>query len=761
MPGLMIKNFIMKRLGAFIFYTLVGVFILYGIFSIQQAKRNAIAAQSYSYEAPEANVDKSAAPSYKKISESENLELYFDEGRGTVQVKNTDTGYIWKSIVEEEDYSMDKLNRQWKAYLQSVFTIKYNDISKRNAPPATVYAGSDCDFMEFEYVANGVEVRYGFTGIGLFVKLQYLVEDGKFVVRVPYEGYEERMQYLITTLEIMPFFGAAGNEVDGYMLYPDGSGAITQYANVKNRSSKVKQGLLRTYSNKNVSIQEYMDSDYYERYVASLPVFGIKNNNDAVLAAVTEGIEETGVMTYPSGIVVDLNRINFEIYVRNVFDVSMFNVSTGVNTTSKGAEIQRVDEEFIKRDREITYFFLSGEDANYSKMAGTYRDYLTEEKLLTGVIEEGSTMPLALEFLMGATESGMLYDKYIAMTGFDKLVEIFERLKSQGVTDLKVLLASWQKDGVNYPDYWPVAPQIGGAGGLKDVDGYLADNKGTDVFLENNFTFAIKETGGFSATEDIVYSGVNVPVSAGYTRTWFLLNPQVAYDRAMDFINRLKGYANIGVGYEYLGRIVYPDYNQSNPFTRSETVEIWQKLLEKTRTQGRKAAVEGFNQYTYNHADYLYAVPLKGFGLSIEDASVPFVQMVLSGKIPFSGMAGNLSYDLAIQKLQWIEYGALPFFRLTYEDSVRLKETDYNSLFTSTYDKWEERVLAVYGEFQENFASVYGKQMTLHETLSDGVVRVGYENGVLIYLNYSEEQKLINGLKLPAKGYLITAGEGN
>ncbi len=757
----MIKKFIMKRLGAFIFYTLVGVFILYGMFSIQEAKRNAIAAQTYSYEAPEANVDKSAAPSYKKITGSENLELYFDEGRGTVQVKNTDTGYIWKSIVEEEDYSMDKLNRQWKAYLQSVFTIKYNDISKRNAPPATAYAGSDCDFMEFDYVDNGVEVKYGFTGIGLFVKLQYLLEDGRFVVRVPYEGYEERMQYLITTLEIMPFFGAAGNEVDGYMLYPDGSGAITQYANVKNRSSKVKQGLLRTYSNKNVSIQEYMDSDYYERYVASLPVFGIKNGNDAVLAAVTEGIEETGVMTYPSGIVVDLNRINFEVYVRNVFDVSMFNVSTGVNTTSKGAEIQRVDEEFIKRDREITYFFLSGEDANYSKMAGTYRDYLTEEKLLTGVIEEGSAMPLALEFLMGATESGMLYDKYIAMTGFDRLVEIFERLKSQGVTDLKVLLASWQKDGVNYPDYWPVAPQIGGAGGLKAVDGYVAENEGMDIFLENNFTFAIKETGGFSATEDIVYSGVNVPVTAGYTRTWFLLNPQVAYNRAMDFINRLKGYTHIGVGYEYLGRIVYPDYNQSSPFTRSETVEMWQKLLGDTRTQGRKTAVEGFNQYTYKHADYLYSVPLKGFGLAIEDASVPFVQMVLSGKIPFSSMAGNLSYDLDIQKLQWIEYGALPFFKLTYEDSVLLKETDYNSLFTSTYDKWEERVLAVYREFRENFASVYGKQMTLHETLSDGVVRVGYENGVLIYLNYNEGQKLVNGLELPAKGYLITAGEEN
>lgn len=755
----MMRQYIKKRMGTIIFYGVIILFVLYGFISINNAKKNAIAEINYTYDGPESNVDSNIPVNYKKIASSKNLELYFDEGKGNIQVKNTDSGYIWKGIIDEKDYPISKLNKQWNAYLQSMFTISYNDIEKRDAPPAVVYAGKDCDYLEVNYIENGVEVKYGFTTIGLFVKIQYVLEDGNFIVRIPHDGYEELLQYCVTTIEVLPFFGSAGNDVDGYLFYPDGSGAITTYANVSNRSSKVKQGVLRSYSNKNVSLEEYLVDDNYERYVASMPVFGIKNNNDAVFAAVTKGAEESGIITYPSGIVVDLNRVNFEFYVRNVFDVDMFSVSSGTDATSNGKAIQRVDAEIIKQDREITYFFLQDKDANYSKMADTYRDYLVNENRLVSAIDENSEIPLALEFLMGVTESQMVMEKYLEMTSFDDLLKIFDRLKAKGINDTKVLLTSWQKGGINYPEYWPIAKQIGGKNGLKEVNKYIDENPGIDLFLENNFTFAIKEIGGFSATDDIVYNGVNIPISAGYNRTWYMLNPRVAYNRAMDFVDKLSDYNNIGVGYEYLGRVVYPDYNKDKPFTRSETVSLWKKLFADTHTGGSKVAIEGMNEYTYENADYLYSVPLKAFGLAITDESVPFVQMVISGLIPYSANAGNLSYDLDIQKLQWIEYGALPYFNLTYDDAVLLKETDYNSLFSSTYDKWEDRVVSVYNEFKENFSSIYGKQMTLHESLSSGVVRVGYEDGTLIYLNYNNEEVNIDGLSIPAKDYRITSQE--
>ena len=239
----MIIQFISKRIGSILFFGIVLIVIIYGFISIQIARSNAIEKKVYEYKAPEPNVDRSLQADYKKVAESENLELYFDATRGNIQVKNTDSGYLWKGVVEEEDYPINKLNKQWKAYLQSIFTIRYNDIEKRDAPPAIAYAGRDCDYLEVNYLKNGVEVKYGFTALGLFVKFQYILEDGRFIVRIPYEGYEENLQYCITTLEVMPYFGAADNEVDGYLFYPDGSGAITTYSNVENRSiSQTRSG---------------------------------------------------------------------------------------------------------------------------------------------------------------------------------------------------------------------------------------------------------------------------------------------------------------------------------------------------------------------------------------------------------------------------------------------------------------------------------------------------------------------------------------
>lgn len=756
----MMKQVIRKRLGTIIFYMLVLIFIIYGWFYISQAKKNSLVEETDNYQMQEPNVEGNKTAVYKKIAGSGNLELYFEEGKGTIRVKNTDSGYIWKSIVEDEDYPKDKLNQQWKTYLGSMLTISYNNKSKRDAPPAVAYGG-DCDYIKVNYIDNGVQVKYGFTGLGLFVKVEYVLENGRFIVRIPYKGLEEHMQYCITTLEMMPFFGAAGNEIKGYLLYPDGSGALSVYDNVKERPSKMKQGLFHTYSDKNVSIEGFLDPETYERYTASLPVYGIKNDRNAVLAAVTGGAEDTGIMAYPSGIVVDLNRINFDIYVRNVFNIDLSgtaNVSEAENSTNK--EIQRVDEEIIQKDREITFFFISGDEADYSRMANIYRSYLIEKNLLKDTLKKGSDMPLALEFLMGTAESGMIFDKYITMTSFDNLIAIFQRLKKQGIEESKVVLTSWLKGGENYPDYWPVARQIGGEGGLKEVNRYIEENPGIDLFLQNNFTFAVKDTGGFSATDDIVYNGVSIPVSAGYNQTWYLLNPQAAYSRAMDFAGRLKEVNQIGIAYEYLGRLVYPDYNKSNPFTRNETIQMWQRILRDTRASGHKTAAEGFNQYTYSCTDYLYDLPLTAYGLDITDYSVPFIPMVLSGMIPYSSMAGNLSYDLDIQKLQWIECGALPFFKLTWEDSVLLKDTEYNSIFTSTYDKWEDRVISVYKEFRDNFSSLYGQQMTLHEILGTGLVKVGYEDGTQIYLNYNNTQKRAEGITIPAKGYVLSNGEG-
>ena len=755
------KVFLKRNRGTIIFYSIIILFIVYGIFSIKEAQNNAIARRVYNYEGVEPNVDTTLLANYKKVADSKHLELYFDEGKGNFQLKNTNTGYVWKSIVDEEVYPISKLNKQWNAYVQSAFTISYNDIEKRDAPPSTLYSSRDCDYIDVTYIDNGVEVKYGFTTVGIFITIQYWLEDGTLKVNIPYEGYEELLQYCVTTVEVLPFFGAAGNEVDGYLFYPDGNGAITRYDMVGDRSSKVKQGILRNYSDKKVTIESYLFTENTERYVASMPVLGIKNNSNALFATVTKGEEEVGINTYPSGIVVDLNRINFDFYTRNVFDVAMFNMSNDMEgNMATGKEIQRVDSKIIQSDREITYFALDGEEANYSGMANLYRNYLVNKGELVKTIEDGSKIPLALELFMGVTEEQMLGDKYIPMTTFDNAIEILERLKERGIEDSKLLLTSWQENGISYPLYWPADNGIGGKKGMKRLDEYLSNHPKVDAYLENNFVFARKENGGFSAVDDIIYSGINLPISSDLGSTWYILNPGVVYDRAMDFVDKIQDFSHLNVAYHKIGKMVYPDFNKDSYYTRQDTVATWQKLLQETTNQNKKVAVDGTNQYVYQNTDYLYNVRLDAYGLAITDEDVPFLSMVLSGMIPMSGKSGNLTYDLDIQKLEWIEYNTLPYFLLTYEDAVKLKESGYNDIFSSTFDKWEDRVVQIYQEFEANFSSLYGKQMTSHEQLSTGIVKIGYEEDTNIYLNYTEELVVIEGISIPAKDYIIISQKG-
>ena len=82
----------------------------------------------------------------------------------------------------------------------------------------------------------------------------------------------------------------------------------------------------------------------------------------------------------------------------------------------------------------------------------------------------------------------------------------------------------------------------------------------------------------------------------------------------------------------------------------------------------------------------------------ITDENVPFYQMVVHGSIPYSSDPGNLSYDLRYHVLKWVEYGCMPYFELTFQKSINLKNTEYSRLFTSYYSQWNDVIADVYNE---------------------------------------------------------------
>lgn len=762
------KRFLRDNRATIIFLAVIIVFVVWGLISVAVAKSNAVIVSYDDYVAREVTHDPATvfntAYNYELVASDENLELYFDFTHATVQVKDKVKNYVWKGVVDSDVYEkFPKANALWKNTMSSSILISYNDLEARDGRAAELTHAGDCDYLETRKIDNGVEAVYGFTVKGIYVTVQYIIENGEFAVKIPVDGITEETRYIVNKITVLPFFGAADINQDGYMLYPDGCGAITLFNNSANRVQSVKVATWNTYTTNKVSLDYWLNSNDFERYNAAMPIIGIKNGDNAFLGVITEGEANSEITCDPAGRVIDVNRIYFGLKMRNEMDLTASNVTNADGTVTTGRDIVRIDKDLLKTDREIRYFFLHDEEANYSGMAKAYREYLIEKGELNDAIGDNDEYPLALSFFMGTTERQLVTDKYVTMTSFENLEEIFDDLMANGVKASKTLLTHWVKKDEGYPTYWPVAGKLGGKNGLKDFNNYL-EGKNIDVFLDQNLIFGDEDEGGFSKVDDVVYSGIGTPISAEYNSDYYLLSPSTVLRMAKDFIGKTEDYNNIGIGYANIGNAVYDDYNEDNPSTREDTVAAWKELFATTQNSGKKAAVEGANQYSYGNVDYIYSIPITNYGLSITDYAVPFVQMVVSGLIPYSAgtyEAGNLTYDLDIQKLEWIEFGALPYFYLTYENALKLKDTGYNFLFTSTYSFWRDRVIDTYKEFEENFGDTYGEQMISHEVLAEDVKRVEYSNGKIIYLNYSSNEVIIDGVTIPAKGYTIVGKGAN
>lgn len=754
----MVKKFLKERLGTIIFLLVLAVFVLWGSASIKEAKNNAITF-SDDYEAPEKTADLLGEGEYVSIAKTDSLELLYNDVKGAVKVVNLENGYVWKSIADNETCNLSKMNKQWAAHLQSAITIKYNDLKKRDSGTKQLYAGKDCGYLESNLIENGVAVTYGFLTPGIYVTVEYTLDGDNLVVRVPYEKIEEHSKFAITTIELLPFMGTCGNEQDGYIFYPDGSGAISTFAKVAERPANVKFATYYTYSNKSATYLNLLLDENYDRYTAAMPVCGLKNGENAFVAFATDGSENAAAVAYPSGYVVDLNHVGFEVFTRNVYNVNMYNVSAGENSMATGGQVQRVDKLVIPEDKEVRYAFLSGDDANYGGMAAAYRDYLVENGQLKKA-DNAVDNALALRVLMGTTKSGLVFDEYISMTDYDQVIEMTEELKSQGVENIQLVLEAWQEDYDEY-EYWGPDSHLGGKKGLQKVSEYAKENASVNVFLENVFMLASSDTKKLDAKADVAFNGLGIELAVEDMdgAMYYLLNPKAALTRNSDFLKKLKDYAGLGVAYEDVGRYAYADFNENVSYTKAETTKELETLLKNTSDANRTIAISGANQYVYGYADYLYDMKEDAFGLSITDYAVPFVQMVVSGYIPYSSEnAGNLSYDLQTQKLKWIEFGSMPYFYLTKESALNLRDTGRDTLFSSTFADWAPIVVDTYKEFAANLASVSGKQMTNHEILSEDVRRVTYENGVVIYVNYSDTEQKADGYTIPANDYIVTGG---
>ena len=651
---------------------------------------------------------------------------------------------LWYSGMTEANFGdMETVSPIWKAYMQSVAVVNYVAKDATRANNMKSYSADRLNATKLYKAENGIRYEFDFGALDVSFAVEIKLDGERIVATVPAADIKEEGDFVIKSLNILPFFSAVSkdNAGDGYIVYPDGNGAISYFDKAEYKHAYTQAISLDIYDS--LDLETTLEED--KEATALLPIYGIKNNNLGVMAAITKGSESAriNVNMAVSNAEMPIHHADFEMVYRNEYKIFLSNI-TGAVSGSETIGV-KVDENLLPIDREITYFLLRDDKADYSGMANVYRDYLISNKLLSQS-ELADKMGLYLNMFMGTSKQSAIINSFVSMTSFDYVEEISKDLLNSGVENLQVRLRGWAKGGYSSAakSYKP-ASELGGKKGLSSLAKLASTDERFGLQLELDYIESAKN-------RYVAVKESTMPITNEEENSYLLspLRAQSLLDKAIKSVGKYKG---VEIAFASAGERLYPDYSKSRKSNRSETMNLWSRIGENEKV----TAVQGGNLYMLASAKQLYDIPITCSMQQMTDEAIPWYSMIVSGSIPFTTTFGNHSGDLELLKLKWIEYGSMPGFELTDKSPTNLLETDYNRLFTSQADKWGSKALEIYKEMSSSLKPVIGFAMVSHERLSDELVMLTYENGYRVIINYGQEEAEIFGQKVGAKDYVVSA----
>lgn len=685
---------------------------------------------------------------YSLVAENQYLELYIEEELAQLIVREKSSGEIWRTNPDLSGHPT--IARLWQTHMNSQVVVEYTDEKKRtNRRTDNV---NEEAIISYQPIQDGVRIVFTMQALGFQIPVEYTIGDNYLEAKIRSEELLETGQFMIVNMWLVPFFGSVPNTAQGYMVIPDGSGAVAnfrrdhpqytaQFEEMVYGRDRFRLGSI------NVGQDLYWSLDQRD---VGMPIFGMVEGNKAFLGVVTEGDYDATIVAGPSGYIVPFYRTFAQFSVRKAYQAPL----------SRTRNVPTVETDRVETDRTVRFYLLSGDQANYVGMANTYRTYLQQRFHIAGRLHlKDDTPPLHLRIMNSAVKPGMLVDELVVMTTFDEAREMVQTLVDNGVTHMDITLVGWNEGGraERLPHRLPADKALGGDKGLREFIAW-ANSLGFDVFLEDNYIDAYQTNGGFNTRHDVVRGPSRLPINAG---DHYILSPFVAFERfaRRDIPEIGKRYGANGLELVTFGRRLSLDRNFNYRLEREDTAFWWLQIAKLAKEELGRVAVRGQSTWLLAVADKVVDVSLDPSTVLFVDHSIPFYQIVISGLVPYTTDPSNLRNDPRREFLKMIEYGATPSFELTYRDSSLLKETAYSTLFSSEFDMWLPEVVS---EFQvANVDMGYLKTMaiTRHRQVDENVFMTGYEDGSRVYVNYRDEAYVTDtGVEIGPLDYVLVRG---
>jgi len=596
------------------------------------------------------------------------------------------------------------------------------------------------------------------------IPLEYRLIGDKLQVSVPAGQIIETGTGKIERIDLLCFFGAAGMDEKGYILVPNGSGSLIYFNNGKktDRYMQYVYGVDETAQSYTV-VENTVN--------AMMPVFGIKRENSAIFAEITEGDTLAAIVADVSGNINSYNYVYPSFLLRGSEKVSVFGV-TGVS-----ADLPTLEKNIYDINYTVTYAFLEKENASYSGMANYYRNDLIKRGALSIKDEKQDSIPFYLDIVGGVKLQksflGVPYMGEYPMTAFDEAEVIIDAFLEKGITNLRVNYLGWFNGGYYHdvPDRIKVQRILGGKRKLEELNRKLIGN-GASLFGDVAFQKVSYEAGNYNWRLESSQYYVGYVVSLGrvnpatlrqtgglgyHETNYDVLSPKFLVRHTRKFISGIEKVDISGISLRDLGSTVASDKRKSNIINRQEAKQVIVEQLKKIADTKENIMINAANAYAWAFATDIEDAPANHNMFFIVDEEIPFYQMVIHGCIDYSGAAVNLShsYDKQDLILHLVEFGLSPRFTLSYRNSSDIKYSGLNSFYSTQYQIWLEDAADIYHKVNEVMKHTANSTIIEHIVYGPGVKRITYDNGVTVYVNFSGEDAIADDVTVPAGGYVL------
>ena len=672
------------------------------------------------------------------ISANERLSLYLSTNCCEIEIRDALTGKTWSSTMNDETAEGLKIIPAQQKRVTSLLALNCTNLDTGLGVVNNMALMAEKDLKaSYELIENGVRLTYYFGTYQVGAQVEIALDQDSLVVRVPYTGIREDGSFSLVSIDMLPFLFSATDKAEGFFFYPDGCGAVMEFQDYAHYKEPSRLYSIYGDYQKQPALLDMFDQETPE---VLMPVFAMNRGGRGMMAIIEKGAETSRVSVNSSNNIIGINYLFANFQFRRSFDDK--------RVTTR--DIKVFDKDDIKTDYQMRILFLEEENPDYSVLAVTWRDYL----LKNGLVKRTERTPcVAIDLFMNAPEEGLLFDIPRTVTTLSQAEEILKSLNSLGVTNIRASMKGWTADGYGKtPDRFPLSGSIGNENDLKRLI-ETAHSLGATVSLTCNFLEAASDQGGYSHRNDVVYTG-NHTIITNLDEMIFMLSPDVAQEKLSAFMTKASSFALDGIRFERLGKYVAYNYGSRRYLTASDTLAIYRSMADSASSAFGAAEAEGGNTSLLDCVDFFTDVPYEDFGYQITTVSVPFYQIALHGLVDYTARPGNLSSDLEREVLRWVEMGYTPFFELTYNNTEELMYTNYQSLFSAEYTAWQDRVAWAARQFTQGpLAELCGQLILRHERLSDTLVKVTYENGTAIYVNYALEPAQADGLEIAGRSW--------